>query len=542
MRLLQATLFHFKRFTKLTVTGIPNTARVIILVGPNGCGKSSFLDALNTWHRNQSGKNPSWETDYHAKTGLSNTGWYNHVSVAFHDPQPKNLKKAFHMRSAYRNDPDFRIRELRRLGDPLDEVQVLRLIDNDASVSKNYERLTSRGLEDLYELGSPSTTFEAYRRENLNTIRAALGNLFPDLLLNSLGNPLHDGTFRFTKGDSSGFSFKNLSGGEKAAFDMILSLAVAIRDYNDTVFCIDEPEAHMSTRLQGQLLGIFYDLIPAACQLMLATHSIGIMRRAQDLERQFPGTVAFLDFGNRDYDQEQVIEPAATDRKFWNVAYSVALDDLAALLAPKRVVLCEGHPYGSVGRHSHDAQCYERIFGAEFPDTRFISMGNATEIIRDKWGVAGSLRLLFGGMEVVQLVDRDDRSDEEIEELPASVRVLSRRNIECYLFDDEILRELARSVGRTEVNDALLAAKATILKRRTDAGEPADDLKRASGEIYIACKRHLGLTGCGNDAKSFMRSTLAPLVAMNTAVYQKLRADIFGVVGGPVTAEQSTKQ
>ena len=173
------------------------------------------------------------------------------------------------MRSAYRNDPDFQIHQLQRTGDPLDEVRVDRMIDNDAAVSRNYQGLASQGLEDLYEHGEGSMTFDRYRQESIGDVREALGHLFPDLELNSLGNPLGEGTFRFTKGVSQGFVFKNLSGGEKAAFDLILDLVVARRDYDNTVFCIDEPESHMSMRLQAELLSVLYDLIPHNCQLML---------------------------------------------------------------------------------------------------------------------------------------------------------------------------------------------------------------------------------------------------------------------------------
>ena len=72
------------------------------------------------------------------------------------------------------------------------------------------------------------------------------------MVFNSLGNPMTDGTFRFTKGASQRFSFKNLSGGEKAVFDLILDLVVARHSYDDTVFCIDEPESHMNARLQAE--------------------------------------------------------------------------------------------------------------------------------------------------------------------------------------------------------------------------------------------------------------------------------------------------
>ena len=106
--------------------------------------------------------------------------------------------------------------------------------------------------------------------------------------------------------------------------------------------------------------------------------------------------MTFLDFGERDFDKSQTIEPTVLDRAFWKRAYAVALDDLAALVAPNRVVICEGQlRTGSlVKNHSHDARCYERIFEGEFPETRFVSVGNAQEVSGDRRGLAEALRLL----------------------------------------------------------------------------------------------------------------------------------------------------
>ena len=200
---------------------------------------------------------------------------------------------------------------------------------------------------------------------------------------------------------------------------------------------------------------------------------------------------------------------------------------------PARVVICEGHPKTEkpVRNYSHDARCYEHIFEAEFPETRFVSMGNDREVSVDRHGLIQTLLTLVDGLDVVQLIDRDDRSDDEIADLRNNgVRVLSRRNLESCLFDDDVLRALAASVGQEEKTDELLRKKRGILVART--GDPPNDLKPASGEIYVECKRVLGLTNIGNDAKTFMRDTLARLVEPGMTVYEEVKRDIFSVGAG----------
>ena len=316
MRLKEISIKDFRRFSDLSIVGLPDTARLIILCGPNGCGKSSFFDALNTWYGWTSRKSQSWSDDYHPKAGTSHTGrLQDQVQIEFHGQVPVQPKKAVYARSAYRNDPEFRVNRLESEGELLDQVPVSRMIDNDAAVARNYQRLASNGLVDLYA-GGPKT-FDEYLEETIGEIREPLRRMFPDLAFKSLGHPLTDGTFRFTKGMSHDFAFMNLSGGEKAVFDLILDLVVTRREYDDTVYCIDEPESHLHTRLHADLLEVLYGFIPKTCQLMLATHSIGMMRKATALERDNPGTVVFLDFGDRDFDVCQVIKPATTDRRFW---------------------------------------------------------------------------------------------------------------------------------------------------------------------------------------------------------------------------------
>ena len=154
-------------------------------------------------------------------------------------------------------------------------------------------------------------------------------------------------------------------------------------------------------------------------------------------------------------------------------------------------------------------------------------MGNDQEVLGDKHELAQALLSIVDGLEVVRLIDRDDRTEGRIAELRKDgVRVLSRRNLESYLFDDEVLRALAESVGKADKTEELLTEKERIRSARTDNAK--DDLKPASGDIYVACKKLLDLTQCGNTTEEFMQETLAPLIKPGLSVYNELKCDIFG--------------
>ena len=535
MKIKSIKLLGFRRFTDLTIDDIPETARILMLAGPNGSGKSSLFDALHIWKESRTNRGIHWDPDYHVKgyvEAVTEPHWNNQVEVEFHDFAPEDPlqnRKVFYVRSAYRNDPEFEINDFQRAGDRLDEIRVHRMIDNDIAVSSNYRYLVANAVEDVFEHSDASTTIGDFRNQVTEEIRTPFQRLFPDVAFSSLGNPMTDGTFRFTKGTAKGFSFKNLSGGEKSAFDLILDLVVARRSYDNTVFCIDEPESHMNARLQAELLSVLYDLLPESCQLMLATHSIGMMRRARDIEGENPGTVAFLDFSDRDFDQPQVITHKTPDRRFWTSAYDVALADLAELVAPERVVICEGEPQNqdSGPNHAHDARCYQQIFQDEFPETQFIPGGNSTDISSDRRGLSYAVGLLIKGADVIRLIDLDDQSPQEVTDMNSQgIKVLSKRNIESYLFSDEVLRRLAQSVGKADKADELVTQKDAIIKASPHT--PEDDLKPRSGAIYNVCKSTLSLTQPGNNARAFMRDTLAPLIKPGMQIYQEMRSDIFG--------------
>jgi hypothetical protein len=505
---------------------------MVVLIGPNGTGKSSLFDAFRMWHRFH-GVGAGTDATYHQKTGLPAIDWGQLVELEFHEQVPADSneqKKIFYIRSAYRNQPDFTNAELRRSGSPLDAPRVEKMIDNDASVSDNYQRLVSATVAGVYD-GDHDTQSVAQLRESfIGEVRSALQAVLDTVQLRGPGDPLQAGSFFFEKGVSRDFHYKNLSAGEKAVFDLLLDFVVKRRAFDNTVFCIDEPEAHMHTRLQARLLETLFSLIPDNCQLWIPTHSVGMMRKAWDLHKQHPGEVSFIDFADRDFDTTLTIAPSAVDRQFWASALHVAVDDLATLVAPSRVVLCEGKPStGSVQhRAAFDAHCYRQIFGAEFPDTEFISAGNAADVASDRLALKVAIETLVSGVTLIRLVDRDDRTPQEIQELQANgVRVLSRRTIESYLLDDEPVRTLCASVGQQQREAEVLAARDQALADSVQRGNPTDDLKSAAGTFYNAARSILGLTQAGGNQDAFLRDTMAPLVKPGMAPYADLRAAIF---------------
>lgn len=532
MKIKTIKINKFKRFTDLTITDIPESARLIILAGPNGSGKTSLFEAFNHWYRYK-GFHSHGIKDYYEKVDTvgSNHQWYqNKVEIEFHNPivmDSEAVKGKFYFRTAYRNEPDFTVSNLNKQNNPTQSIKLDTLMHNDLTVSENYQRLISSTLSGVFEQANNLKTVEQLRDELIGKIKTSLSKVFDDLNLSSIGDPLSNGSFYFEKGVSKDFHYKNLSAGEKSVFDLLLDLIIKSSYYNDSVFCIDEPEAHMHTRLQAKVLKELFNLTPANSQLWISTHSIGMLKQAEDLEKEFPGTVVFLDFDNRDFDLTEIMHPATIDKTIWDRFFDLAFADFSQLIAPKRIVFCEGTSQGRKYR-DFDAQIYSRIFGDKYHDVKFISIGSSTEIENIENQSVKIVSNILKSSDILKFIDRDDKSPQEIEELAQKgIKTSKRRHIECYLLDDEIITKLCKEVNKPELLADCLQAKQTAIQESINRGNPADDIKSASGQIFIELKRILSLTQCGNNKCAFLRDTLTPLVSDDTTIYKELENEIF---------------
>lgn len=283
MKIKSIHLKDFKRFTDVKIEEIPETAKLVVMIGPNGCGKSSVFDALklkvylgdamredkilDNYHRimeyyfksNQYEYSRSYYKNVHRATTDLKVGRYpsrenivvlfdpvwNCVNVKFYGKElyrQYEWDKSMHVRSSYRNYSVLHSPVISR-DDPLKEDQLVSLMENDEAVASNYWRLTSQWLERSSEIGQTGQDLATLQDEILGELRNAMGRLFtdPQLTLRNLGHPSDGDLFQFDKGTSERFSFQNLASGEKAVLDLLLDVIVTKTEYNETIICIDEP-------------------------------------------------------------------------------------------------------------------------------------------------------------------------------------------------------------------------------------------------------------------------------------------------------------
>src|SRR5947209_3051797 len=147
-------LNRYKRFTELTVN-LPTRARLVMMCGPNGTGKTSLLEAMKLWHDvNCSQLGRGGGAEYHVK-GDPDPGeadFVQRVSLRFHEeqPPPDQLVQSMYFRTAYRHEAEFAINQISRNVEVLTTARPARMIDPDVRVSDNYQKLIGQSMDAFF--------------------------------------------------------------------------------------------------------------------------------------------------------------------------------------------------------------------------------------------------------------------------------------------------------------------------------------------------------------------------------------------------------
>ena len=210
----------------------------------------------------------------------------------------------------------------------------------------------------------------------------------------------------------------------------------------------------------------------------------------------------------------------------------MALDDMATLVAPQRMVLCEGRPLGTKGspsRQEYDARCLMRIFAAECPDTEFISGGSSDEVGRDSIRLVAALERVASGVKCIRVIDRDGRTQEEVDEIEKrGMRIFRRRHLECYLLDDEVLETLCSQQGNPEKVSEVKKARDDAVAQAQARGKPADGAKSAAGVFFNLAKALVEIPDPGSNWEAFCATHMSKACQKGLSVYEELKEDIFG--------------
>lgn len=373
----------------------------------------------------------------------------------------------------------------------MEQPVVYRMMDHDASGVRHYQTLVGKYVELLSDLTQEHSLGEV--RSDMKPLEDAVARLFPGLSLAGLGSPLESGSFFFAKyGQEEPFHYDVLSSGEKAGFDLLLDLFVSTGKVDDGLVCLDEPEAHLNPRVQADLAEEILRLVPPDVQVWVATHSIGFIRRAMDIHRSQPDDVVFLDLEGVEGDDGVVLAPSPVDRQFFVRTLETALDDLADLVGPKYLILCEGAPGtqdDSGANVAWDARILTEIFRDERPDVGFISVGSRSDLAPAAESFATAVAK---GTQLLKVRDRDQLAEERVRNLMADdpfLRIWSRKSLESYLLDDAVLRGVVTRLGDRTGN-----ALEKLRARRDETFSQAaiqGDAKPALGVVYSEARREL---------------------------------------------------
>lgn len=520
----------YKRFKDLTIDLGEDKFKIVALVGPNGSGKSSVFDGMLYLQAGYQhiGSSNAGDVKFHSMLNDPNYNSRRHENVqiifdsndfatTFNAKQASGKGKTiFSFRSPYRYSSNLQINTLSQISDIKENnIGAGASIYIDDKVSDNYQRLYSL-IDRIYKKQGSSLTYEQAKETVLGELNDSLTNVL-DIAISDHGDILDGrGTLFFKKIDQENeFSFNVLSSGEKEVVDILIDIFLKKEEFDDSIYIIDEPELHINTSIQRDLLNEIVKLIPGNSQIWIATHSIGFLNALKQ-DHQDSCIIWFdEDFANKSI----TLSPMKKSRENWKMIFETALEDLTGLMSPETIIYCEGRkePSEDGSEQGLDAQVYNIIFESEFPDVLFVSSGGSTEPDMYSEIALKVLGKAFDSVELLLLKDKDingsgaPTSDEErthwISEEPKTRKMLVRKEIENYLFDLEILQKINPELNPDDFNKII-----------TDIKD--EDVKSKAGAIKELC-------GFKQMNKEDFKIKLAEMITTDTNVYKELKSVIF---------------
>jgi len=479
-------LKNFKRFSDLEIDlGGSILPKLVLLIGANGCGKSSIFDAF------------TWNYQLVKNSSIDQTGYFNkknqapECKIVFQDGsifnrqsdnilEGKNLVLKFYGRASQKivaQIPSVNFNQDTVTSDSDFSPKFILPDNRFINDLPAYTSALNQALQEPTFRGQSADTRKIYE-EYVEPLNKSLRNIFASDIESQLqfvhfkdqisNQPAE---FIFQKGDSE-INYDLLSHGEKQVFVVLLNLLVRTKlpEYQDKIYYFDETDLHLNTALQYNLLQEIMAWIPADCQFWTASHSLGFIQFAQEYNQG-----AIIDFDSLNFDEKQHLWPLPKNSS--NI-FEIAVPkySLELILKGKKIFFCEGK----------NDKYYNLL---ELEDVVFIGgdRRNKDSILFDTKDSD-----YFG------IIDRDYLTDGEIITLKneyKNIRVLDLYSIESYWYHPENLYEVDPNFNVLEYKKEILECKnQNLLKMEIDNSrhkylffkEKEEVLKKGTQDVQTA--------------------------------------------------------
>jgi AAA15 family ATPase/GTPase len=359
MQIQKIQLQNFKRFTDLTIEGIPENTKLVLLIGANGSGKSSVFDAfevLNSSIKMSISLTEFKESNYYQKfKGKSYNDGSSSIKInsskgefstqillnsnsTFSDGVlPIN---SFYGRTSFRQLSSLTKTSLGNKIDTQNDADRPRLyIDRDERFENDIEKITEELLRNVFLNDNSS---KEIKKKYIEPINNALQNIFAfenniGLELTQIIPPLEGKTAQITfKKGNSEIHYNLLSAGEKEVINILFNLLSRKDLIQDAILFFDEMDLHLNTAIQYNLIKeITENWIPNNSQLWTASHALGFIDYARKCD-----SAVIIDFDSLNFDISQTLLPQSKEiLDVYDIAVPKSM--LSQLFKGKKIIFCE---------------------------------------------------------------------------------------------------------------------------------------------------------------------------------------------------------
>lgn len=378
---------------------LKNFSKINIVLGKNGCGKSTMLRQVEQgFSQSQDFGKSKYITPERGGSLIYEAGVEQALTNDINwmpNERRKNLTPNFRQQS---------VAQYRRLKDI-----VLEEIEKEKREEKNY-------------------TFDLYV-EKINS------------LLDNIKIKRHETSFKiFRKGSGQELNPALISSGESELVSLGIECLIFSKEYiedKENILFLDEPDVHLHPDLQVRLMHFLKDLIAKnAFKVLIATHSTAILGA---LETYTETCVAFMLFDQKEIEFKPI---SAIYKKILPV---FGAHPLSNVFNNAPVLLLEGED---------DERIWQQVVRSSEGKIKVYpcSVGTLTKMNEYEIKTQEIIQSVYDNAKAFSLRDKDDGT-ESIDDLPPVIRMkLSCRNAENLLLTDDVLESLGTNWDELKKN------------------------------------------------------------------------------------------